>query len=98
MNEEQARQLYFTFLRSRFNQSVLTDEQTEHIEGILKDFCEEAYEKYVAGQKEHGGDLWKKDIVLPELKKEFIDGYIYSKTLERQVVDAGVTLGEHLPD
>jgi len=84
-------------LRKKYGKNM-TEHQCDHIEGVIKRFAERAYEKYAAGQEEHGGDLWRKDIVLEELKSEAIDFVVYALTLEDQIKRSGAILGERLPD
>jgi hypothetical protein len=79
-------------LRNQFGQQ-LTTEQQEHIEGIITRFAIRAYKKYADGEHEHGGDLWKKAIILPELINETIDQVVYADTLEQQIRESGVQLG-----
>jgi hypothetical protein len=49
--------------------------------------------KYVAGQQEHGGELWRKPI-LGELLEETIDLAVYAETLSDQM-QAGLSLLRH---
>lgn len=58
---------------------ALTEEQHAHITGIIERFAYDAYEKYVAGQLEHGGNLWEKD-VLKEARQETLDLVVYLDT------------------
>jgi len=66
-------------LRKKYGQN-LTQEQQIHIESIILRFSENAYEKYVKGQQEHGGDLWTKGNIATELYNEGLDIVIYSDT------------------
>lgn len=55
-----------------------------HIISILSNFSDSAYNKYMAGQKEHGGRLWRKPLVR-EVTAEAIDFVIYVSTLAEQL-------------
>lgn len=48
-------------------------------------------EKYEAGQKEHGGNLWEKDLMdmIQAAKEEVIDQWAYLDVIERQAAKAG---------
>lgn len=54
------------------------------MESIETDFSARVQRKYRAGQKEHGGDLWKKNIV-PLLDDEVTDFNTYWPTLRKQI-------------
>lgn len=58
-----------------------------HAEDILNTFFIDAKNKYLAGQIEHGGRLWRKP-VLPMLYAEVLDLPIYLLTLMDQVGEA----------
>lgn len=66
---------------------ALTDEQNAHIEEIGKEFCIAMADKYTAGQKEHGGNLW--DLSLGKLVDcaldEAIDQVTYLLTIRRKL-------------
>lgn len=49
--------------------------------------------KYAAGQREHGGLLWKKRGIIDMAIEEAVDQVIYLLTLRDQLAEAGVTLG-----
>ena len=72
----------------------LTDPQREHIEGIIIGFAHMAYKKYAAGQAEHGGNLWKKKIVMDEVLNEAVDAFIYADTLKQQIQEKKIELGD----
>ena len=62
----------------------MTQNQEQHLEDIKRSFCEEVDAKYRAGQKEHGGNLWDRDVV-PDINNEAIDLVTYAYTnRERQ--------------
>lgn len=62
----------------------MTPEQQNHIQKIITDFDIAAYHKYLAGQQEHGGDLWKK-AVWKQTMPEALDFVIYLATLNQQI-------------
>lgn len=66
----------------------MTGEQEAHLSGIKSRFCAGVDDKYRKGQKEHGGDLWKKPGLFPMLKDETRDFIVYADTLEQQLRDA----------
>jgi len=55
----------------------------EHIAAIKTDLGKEIEEKYMAGQKEHGGKLWRKQ-VLPFAWEEVLDLPVYLHVLKQQ--------------
>lgn len=80
-------------LRAQFGFD-LTPEQTEHVEKVITEMAYRIYSKYAAGQREHGGDLWKKSIVLEEALNEVTDFNVYLLTLKQQIQDSGIQLGD----
>jgi hypothetical protein len=73
---------------------MLTAEQQEHLHALTGRFVDQVTEKYVAGQKEHGGDLWRKKGIIKMAKEEVVDMWVYLDTLEQQLKDAGIVLGD----
>jgi hypothetical protein len=65
----------------------MTDAQQAHVQGIVRRFNEAVTEKYDKGQREHGGDLWRKPGMLAAAKDEAIDLWIYLDTLEQQIAE-----------
>lgn len=63
----------------------MDQQHQEHLKTILKDFCDLASKKYVAGQKEHGGKLWMKAGIIDMAIEEAIDQVIYLFTLKWQI-------------
>lgn len=65
---------------------ALTFDQSSHVEEIGKDFCREMSEKYIKGQKEHGGNLWdlSEDQLLDNAIDEAIDQVTYLLTIRRK--------------
>jgi hypothetical protein len=63
----------------------VTPEQEAHLSGIKQRFCAGVDDKYRVGQRQHGGDLWKKPGLLPMLKDETRDFIVYADTLESQL-------------
>lgn len=65
----------------------MNHEQEAHLSGIKTRLCAGLDDKYRKGQKEHGGDLWKKPGLFPMLKDETKDFVVYADTLEQQLRD-----------
>lgn len=65
----------------------LTDGQREHVEEIAREFVHEMTEKYIAGQREHGGNLYDMSVggLLDEAIKEAIDQVTYLLTIRRKL-------------
>jgi len=57
----------------------------EHAKIIAKDAASRIITKYGAGQKEHGGFLWKKPGIIDMAIEEAIDQVIYLLTLKEQL-------------
>jgi hypothetical protein len=58
----------------------------EHVELIISDFAKQATKKYMKGQEEHGGRLWRKNC-LPFMFEEVIDFYVYMHVVNAQLVE-----------
>jgi len=58
--------------------------QEKHLQRIKDQFIQLADQKYRAGQKEHGGDLWTMGLkqLINNLKDEIVDAFTYLQTLE----------------
>jgi len=80
-------------LRNKYGQG-LSRSQKAHIERIIKEFARQAYYKYAAGVREHGGDLLKKSIVPWEIQSEAVDLVIYAQTLIEQLKKNKIVLGD----
>lgn len=63
----------------------MNEEQEAHLAGIKSGFCVAVDAKYRAGQRQHGGNLWKKPGVFPMLTEETLDFVVYAQTLEQQL-------------
>lgn len=50
--------------------------------------------KYKAGQREHGGRLWRKKGIVDMALEEAVDQVIYLLTLRDQLAAAGISLGD----
>lgn len=61
--------------------------QKRHLNQIKQSFIDEVDIKYRKGQKEHGGDLLKKDakFLLENAIQEAIDQYVYLVTLREKM-------------
>lgn len=57
----------------------------DHAVRIIQRLSRLTAEKYAAGQREHGGDLWKKGGLLRELEHEVVDQGVYALTLREQL-------------
>ena len=68
----------------------MTDEQEAHLQRVKDWICEKIDKKYREGQKEHGGDLWKKAMVLDFLIEEVTDMVVYAESLEEQKKDPSI--------
>jgi len=58
--------------------------QQEHVDGLKKKFSDMMQDKYIAGAKEHGGNLWEKTGLLDSAIEEVIDLATYLLTLKEQ--------------
>lgn len=83
-------ELFTTILEEVVNQNntnsplVLPPDKEHRIARQLAFFVTQAIEKYINGQKEHGGDLRDRDLPL-ELHKEILDLFWYnSEQLEKR--------------
>jgi uncharacterized coiled-coil protein SlyX len=65
----------------------MTPAQKDHMNTLVEKFREMHTKKYEAGQEEHGGNLWQKDLmwVIQAAKEEVIDQWAYLDVIERQV-------------
>lgn len=52
------------------------------------------YAKYMDGQQEHGGRLWRKRGIIDMAIEEAVDQVIYLLTLRDQMADAGFAPGD----
>lgn len=68
----------------------MTDAQLNHLATILVDSRERIKNKYVAGVKEHGGNLWQKEGILDMAIDEAIDQVVYLLTLKQQLESAAI--------
>ncbi len=76
-----------------YDQKDLTGEQ--HAEYISDEARKAVYNKYMAGQEEHGGKLWRK-VITPHILEEAIDQLVYVITLRDQLEVAERRLGTAL--
>lgn len=58
---------------------------TAHIESITQRFTQDIRKKYERGQREHGGNLWTKPGMMPNLRAEILDFVVYQDTLQEQL-------------
>jgi hypothetical protein len=72
----------------------MTDEQEQHLMDIIGDFNYLVDSRYRAGQKEHGGDLFRKKGIIDMALEEAVDMVVYLLTLKRQIEESGAKLGE----
>lgn len=66
----------------------MTEPQETHLAEIKAHFLREVDAKYRAGQREHGGDLFRKNIsaLIREIKQEAVDLYVYADSLESLIL------------
>lgn len=74
----------------------MTSDQQAHLQRILSEFTKDASEKYISGQKEHGGNLWEKPGMLDNAIQEVLDLAVYLYTLREQLERDGVTTRSRL--
>lgn len=62
----------------------MSADQEAHLERVKRRVCERIDQKYRRGQKEHGGDLWRKNGIIEMLLDEVADSVVYGETLKEQ--------------
>lgn len=62
----------------------MTNEHYEHLQRLLVFLEARLTDKYIKGQKEHGGALWEKTDLLDQAIEEAIDLCVYLITLKEQ--------------
>lgn len=72
----------------------MTQKHVDHMYSLILEFGEEVKRKYPAGQREHGGNLWKKKGLIDMAIDEAVDQVVYLLTLRKQMEDADIVLGE----
>lgn len=70
------------------HQAGMTKAQEEHLTRIQSQFHDLVNDKYRAGQKEHGGDLWKMSVLklIDCAIEETIDQFVYLSTLRDKIL------------
>jgi len=65
----------------------MSEEQQQHLQGLLYEFGKLASNKYTQGALEHGGNLWdmSNDDLLNNAIDEAIDQVVYLLTLKQQL-------------
>lgn len=65
----------------------MTEEQASHLRRIKSSFTFHVDQKYRAGQREHGGDLFTKPTlhVLDSAIEEVVDAYVYLTTIRERL-------------
>lgn len=63
----------------------MNDIQIKHAVSCLNLFNKTAIDKYTAGQKEHGGNMWEKSGMLQNAYQENVDQMFYLSTIGSQV-------------
>lgn len=66
---------------------------TEHAQSVANEARALIIDKYARGQREHGGELWRKQGIIDMAIEEAVDQVIYLLTLRDQLAEAGVRLG-----
>jgi len=74
----------------------MTPDQEEHVKRIITKFSSLIDGKYRNGQREHGGDLWKKDGLLDMAIEEVVDLSTYLLTLKESLTSPRHTFGQIL--
>lgn len=69
----------------------------DHMQDISEWFTPRMMAKYEAGQKEHGGKLWRKTTLIP-MEEEIIDFAVYYFTHKMQMLKLFSLLNELLYD
>lgn len=64
---------------------IMTPDRCAHLVRLQKEVIGRIGTKYVAGQAEHGGDLWTKEGILDMAIDEAIDQVVYLLTLKEQM-------------
>lgn len=74
---------------SEQNGPPLTSDQAEHLAELNHRFWTANTEKYLKGQREHGGNLWEKDLdsMIHAAKEEVVDQWNYLNVIEEKVAD-----------
>tara|TARA_S200002703_G_scaffold59671_2_gene51701 strand:+ start:1678 stop:1890 length:213 start_codon:yes stop_codon:yes gene_type:complete len=67
--------------------SDITEAQAESMDQALKRFQILAENKYMAGQKEHGGNLWEKPNLLDHAEEEVLDLWYYLQGIRQKLKD-----------
>ena len=67
-------------------------DNTAHMERILARFSADFRAKYEAGQREHGGEMWRKDGMLLHALGELQDlvAYLYTLVEQEEIIDRRV--------
>jgi len=65
----------------------VTFEQKQHLAALQREVVQRLGQKYRRGQKEHGGNLWKKPGIIDMAIEEAIDLIVYLLTLKAQLSD-----------
>ena len=63
----------------------MTPQREAHLSSIQESFLEKVQAKYLAGQKQHGGNLYEKSGLLDAAIDEAIDQVVYLLTLKEQL-------------
>lgn len=66
----------------------------DHAKDLGEEVKQRLVKKYLMGQMEHGGRLWKKKGLIDMAIEEAIDQAVYLLTLKQQLEEAGIELGE----
>lgn len=66
-----------------------------HLRRVKRNVAARIDRKYRAGQREHGGELWKKAGLVEEALDEAVDLCVYLETLREQIENLIARLGRH---
>jgi hypothetical protein len=77
----------------------MNEEQENDMWDNIVDFSDDYRSKYIAGQKEHSGNLWEMGLkqVLKSAKEEVLDQWSYLKTMEKVIGEIEEAVRELTP-
>lgn len=76
----------------------MTNEQEAHLRDIKYNILNDLDRKYRAGQREHGGDVWKKSGMIDNAIEEVLDLAVYLYTLRDQISKIQKRFEETFPE
>lgn len=76
----------------------MTKEQEDHLRDIKYNLLNDIDAKYRHGQREHGGDVWKKQGMIDNAIEEVLDLAVYLYTLRDQISKVKDKFNEAYPE